>query len=175
MKRLVLLAAVIMGLTACHNQPEVPGLNLELPQSLKKNKELREFVLQAQKDANNLAAACVKMHAKAQPFLEADFDRMDPEQQEALVKLDYEYAELWYTHNVKAVARAMKLMQYIEDRNMPQEEKVDLSKTMAQINQFVQDLKDTYGEDMQLDPYPAEVEGQEVPDIVSEELEFSGT
>ena len=51
---------------------------------------------------------------------------------------------------------------------MPQEEKVDLSKTMAQINQFVQDLKDTYGEDMQLDPYPAEVEGQEVPDIVSE-------
>jgi len=158
MRKIVVLAVVLMGLTACKTTTDVPRLDIEMPQSLKKNKELKEFVLQAQKDVNKLAAACVKMHEQAEPFLEVDFEELDAKQQEALVKLDLEYVEMWYAFNVKATTRSMKTLQYIQDRDILREEKVDLSKIMALINQFTQEVKDTYGEDMRLDPYPAPVE-----------------
>ncbi|MFA7201113.1 MAG: hypothetical protein WC098_06845, partial [Bacteroidales bacterium] len=45
-----------------------------------------------------------------------------------------------------------------QDRDILREEKVDLSKIMALINQFTQEVKDTYGEDMRLDPYPVLLE-----------------
>jgi hypothetical protein len=163
MKKIVVLTMVLMGLAACKTTTDVPRLDIEMPQSLKKNKELKEFVLQAQKDANQLAAKCVKMHAQAEPFLDADFDTMDPEQQEALVKLDLDYVEMWYTFNVKATTRSLKTLQYIQDQTVLREEKIDLSQTMALINQFIEDLKVTYGEDMQLDPYPASEGEAEAP------------
>ncbi len=158
MRKIVVLTVVLMGLAACKTTTDVPRLDIEMPQSLKKNKELKEFVLQAQKEANKLAAACVKMHAKAAPFLETDFDALDSGRQEALVKLDLEYVEMWYTFNVNATTRSIKTLHYIQDRDVLREEKIDLSKVMALINQFTQELKETYGEDMQLDPYPAQLE-----------------
>jgi hypothetical protein len=90
--------------------------------------------------------------------LDVDFDNLDPKQQEALVKLDYEYVEMWYTFNVKFTGHAIKMMHYMQDRNREPEQVADMAKAIAQINKFVQELKDTYGEDLKLDPYPAPVE-----------------
>jgi hypothetical protein len=158
MKKILVLAAVLMGLAACNTTADVPHLTVELPKSLKNNKEFKEFVLQAQNDANSLAAACVQKHAEALPFLDVDFDNLDPKQQEALVKLDYEYVEMWYTFNVKFTGHAIKMMHYMQDRSREPEQVADMAKAIAQINKFVQELKDTYGEDLKLDPYPAPVE-----------------
>ena len=46
----------------------------------------------------------------------------------------------------------------MQDRSREPEQVADMAKAIAQINKFVQELKDTYGEDLKLDPYPAPVE-----------------
>ena len=166
---MVVLALLIAGITACKSTANVPHLNVELPKSLKENKELKEFVLEAQKEANELAVGCVKMHAEALPFLEADFDALDEKQQVALVKLDYDYVEMWYNFNVKSTTRAFKIMQYMQDKSRLPQEIADLGKTMAVVNQFVQELKDTYGEDLRLDPYPVTDPESEVPELLEVE------
>jgi len=98
------------------------------------------------------------MHEEAQEFLDVNFDSLAQEQQEAIVKLDLDYVEMWYKFNIKHTAQTVQLMEYLKDSSIPREEMVAMSKAIAAINQFVQELKDTYGEDMKLDPHPAPVE-----------------
>jgi len=158
MKKIVLFVIVFAGLTACNNGADVPRLDLEISKELKNNDELKEFVLKARDNANALARECVKMHEEAQEFLDVNFDSLAQEQQEAIVKLDLDYVEMWYKFNIKHTAQTVQLMEYLKDSSIPREEMVAMSKAIAAINQFVQELKDTYGEDMKLDPHPAPVE-----------------
>lgn len=158
MKKIVLFVIVFAGLAACNNGADVPRLDLEISKELKNNDEMKEFVLKARDNANALARECVKMHEEAQEFLEVNFDSLVPEQQEAIVKLDLDYVEMWYNFNIKHTAQTVQLMEYLKDTSIPREEIVAMSKAMAAVNEFVQELKDTYGEDMKLDPHPAPVE-----------------
>ena len=41
MKKILVLAAVLMGLAACNTTADVPHLTVELPKSLKNNKEFK--------------------------------------------------------------------------------------------------------------------------------------
>lgn len=158
MKKIVLFVILFTGLAACNNGADVPRLDLEISKELKNNDELKEFVLKARDNANALARQCVKMHDKAQEYLDVDFDSLDQEQQEAIVKLDLDYVEMWYNYNIKYTSQTVQLMEYLKDSSIPREEMVAMSQAMAAVNQFVQELKDTYGEDMKLDPHPAPVE-----------------
>ena len=158
MKKIVLFVILFTGLAACNNGADVPRLDLEISKELKNNDELKEFVLKARDNANALARQCVKMHDKAQEYLDVDFDSLDQEQQEAIVKLDLDYVEMWYNYNIKYTSQTVQLMEYLKDSSIPREEMVAMSQAMAAVNQFVQELKDTYGEDMKLDPHPAPVQ-----------------
>ena len=158
MKKIVLFVILFTGLAACNNGADVPRLDLEISKELKNNDELKEFVLKARDNANALDWQCVKMHEEAQEFLDVNFDSLSPEQQEAIVKLDLDYVEMWYNYNIKYTSQTVQLMEYLKDSSIPREEMVAMSQAMAAVNQFVQELKDTYGEDMKLDPHPAPVQ-----------------
>jgi len=158
MKKIVLFVVLFTGLAACNNGADAPRLDLEISKELKNNDELKEFVLKARDNANALARQCVKMQEEAQGFLDVNFDSLAHEQQESIVKLDLDYVEMWYNFNIKHTSQTVQLMEYLKDSSIPKEEMVAMSKAMAAVNQFVQELKDTYGEDMKLDPHPAPVE-----------------
>jgi len=158
MKKIVLFVILFAGLAACNNGADAPRLDLDVSKELKNNDELKEFVLKARDNANALARQCVKMHEEAQKFLDVNFDSLAHEQQEEIVKLDLDYVEMWYNFNIKHTSQTVQLMEYLKDSSIPKEEMVAMSKAMAAVNQFVQELKDTYGEDMKLDPHPAPVE-----------------
>lgn len=149
---------MVAGLISCNTPSNVPQLDLTMSKALKDNTELKEFVRGAMESANTLARECVKMHAKAKEFTDVDFDSLAPSRQEELVRIDYQYVEMWYNYNVKHTSQTVQLMEYIKDTSIPQEEIAELGKAMAAINVFIQELKDTYGEDLKLDPYPAPVQ-----------------
>ncbi len=101
MKKIVFFTLILAGLASCQNATDVPPLELTLSKEIKKNTELSTFIMQAKDNANELARGCVEMHEKAQQYLTVNFDSLDTAQQEQLVKLDYEYVEMWYKFNVK--------------------------------------------------------------------------
>ena len=76
------------------------------------------------------------MHEEAQEFLDVNFDSLAQEQQEAIVKLDLDYVEMWYKFNIKHTAQTVQLMEYLKDSSIPREEMVAMSKAIAAINQF---------------------------------------
>ncbi|HOO69811.1 MAG TPA: hypothetical protein P5167_06360 [Bacteroidales bacterium] len=158
MKKIVLFVILFAGLAACNNGADAPRLDLDVSKELKNNDELKEFVLTARDNANALARQCVKMHEEAQAFLDVNFDSLSTKEQEEIIKLDLDYVEMWYNFNIKHTSQTVQLMEYLKDSSIPKEEMVAMSKAMAAVNQFVQELKDTYGEDMKLDPHPAPVE-----------------
>jgi len=158
MKKIVLLVMMTAGLVSCNTPSDVPQLDLPLSKALKDNKELKEFVSETIESVNTLARECVKMHAQAEEFINVDFDSLTSAQQQELVRKDYEYVELWYNFNVLYTARTIKLLEYLKDSSMPKEQIADLGKIFVEINKFVQNLKETYGEDLKLDPYPTPVE-----------------
>lgn len=156
MKKIVLFVIVFAGLVSCNTATDVPRLDLEIPKTLKENEELVNFVRQAKDDANTLARECVKMHEKAREYLDVDFDKLSPGEQEDLVKLDLEYVEMWYNFNIKHTSQTVRLMELLKDTSIPAVQMADMGKAIAAVNLFVKDLKDTYGEDLKLDPYPVE-------------------
>jgi len=158
MKKIVFFTLILAGLASCQNATDVPQLELTLSKEIKKNTELSTFIMQAKDNANELARGCVEMHEKAQQYLTVNFDSLDTAQQEQLVKLDYEYVEMWYKFNVKFTEQTVQLMEYLKDESIPKEELIEMGKSIAQVNTFVQELKDTYGQDLKLDPYPAPVQ-----------------
>ncbi|NLH24233.1 MAG: hypothetical protein GX474_06930 [Bacteroidales bacterium] len=158
MKKIFLFAIILTGLASCKQAADVPQIDLTLSKALKDNAKLNEFVIQAKENANNLARECVNMHETAKEYLEVDFDSLNPEQQEKIVSLDYKYVEMWYNFNVKYTSQTMQLLEYLKDESIPKEVLVEMSKAMAQVSSFVQQLKDTYGQDLKLDPHAVPVQ-----------------
>ena len=158
MKKILLFALILAGLASCKQATDVPQIDLTLSKALKNNAQLSEFVTQAIENANELARACVTMHEMAREYLEVDFDSLPPEQQEKIVSLDYKYVEMWYNFNVKYTSQTMQLLEILKDESIPKEELVEMSKAMAQVSSFVQQLKDTYGQDLKLDPHAVPVQ-----------------
>ena len=158
MKKILLFALILTGLASCKQAADVPQIDLTLSKALKGNATLNEFVTQAKDNANTLARECVNLHEMAQEYLEVDFDSLSTEEQEKIVSLDYKYVEMWYNFNVKYPSQTIQLLEFLKDESIPKEELIDMSKAMAQVNSFVQELKDTYGQDLKLDPHPAPVQ-----------------
>jgi hypothetical protein len=63
---------------------------------------------------------------------------------------------MWYNFNIKHTSQTVRLMELLKDTSIPAVQMADMGKAIAAVNLFVQDLKDTYGEDLKLDPYPVE-------------------
>lgn len=144
----ILMSVVIASfMVAC--APKAPQLNLQLDNEITNNPKLKEFILEAQDEVNQLARNCATMHQEAKKFENVDFNTLSDAKQHRLVELSLEYTRMWFTHNVKAHAQALDSYELM--MNATPEASVALSKARSEIEKFTKELVDKYGEDLKID------------------------
>lgn len=149
MKRTLFLL-LVLALTACSNA-NVPQLTLEFPEIINANPSEKEYLTSICTQVNSFAIQCDKMTRKAEKYKGKVFDELSGKQQEAMVKLDLDYASAWFDINTMLYKASMKTAKASTSdvQNIQIITAIDAS--MREVNAFIDKLSSQYGQDLKLD------------------------
>jgi len=152
MRRYFLFIAIALTAACTLPSPKVPPLVIDLPASYKSDAAAYKFIKEQTTAWNAFGKEVDLLYRKGEKWRKRDFASLSEKELYKLVKLDYDYAQLWAVQDA-SISRMMLEAEVIY-KDLSQQGAAKVIESQATIVQYYRQLVDAYGKDLKLDQAP---------------------
>ncbi|MCL2727802.1 MAG: hypothetical protein FWD56_05410 [Bacteroidales bacterium] len=152
-KRIVVLLLVGVLMVACNKvEQKVKPIAIDLPASYKSDTAAYRYITNYAKSLNEFGKKVAKMHHEGEKWHKKEYESLSDRDLYRLVKLDYDYAELWLKQGVRNHAMLVEAGDVL--KRVTEQGAAKIAESQVVFAHYYRDLLLAYGVDLKLDKSP---------------------